>query len=97
MQLPFVSRQALERFKWVLYLSIPAWFGYGLARDPANLDAIKEWFPTKAGDPQGDFGRQLPTLEQEYRRVRLEQAIDAELERLALRKQQQANGGGGGS
>ncbi|KAI8468429.1 MAG: hypothetical protein J3K34DRAFT_427351 [Monoraphidium minutum] len=87
MQVPLVSRKALERFKWVLYISIPVWFGYGLARDPANLELIKAWFPTKAGDPQGDHGRQLPTLEQEYRRVRLERAIDAELERLAARKQ----------
>lgn len=43
-------------------------------------------FPTKAADARGDHGRQLPTLEEEYRRVKLEQAIDAELERLAAKK-----------
>lgn len=75
MQVPFVSRKALEvsvpllqcrqitpcfvrffqarcnlfvvvclqRFKWVLYIGIPVWFGYGLARDPENLEFIKEW------------------------------------------------------
>ncbi|GBF96853.1 hypothetical protein Rsub_09709 [Raphidocelis subcapitata] len=93
MQLPFVSRRALERTKWVLYLSIPVWFGYGLARDPKNLEFIKEWFPTKAADARGDHGRKLPTLEEEFRRARLEQALDAELERLAARK----DAGGGGS
>ena len=50
-------------------------------------------FPSTAGDPKGDIGRQLPSLEEEFRRVKLEQAIDAELERLARRKGSQQGGG----
>jgi hypothetical protein len=155
----------------VLYLSIPVWFGYGLARDPANLEFIKEWvsagrrdgrcgapraarcpcrpplaavgswraasartatprqqptrlqsacsapvapaggrlasqqprppaacgmqFPTKAADARGEHGRKLPTLEEEYRRVRLDQAIEDELDRIARRKAAQQQGGTG--
>jgi hypothetical protein len=52
-------------------------------------------FPTKAADARGDHGRQLPTLEEEYHRVRLEQAIDQELERIARRKGGQGSSGGG--
>jgi hypothetical protein len=54
-------------------------------------------FPTKAADARGEHGRKLPTLEDEYRRVRLEQAIDAELDRLARRKDAPGGGGSGGS
>lgn len=46
-------------------------------------------FPTKAADARGDIGRRLPTLEEEYRRIALERALDTELERIAKRKAQQ--------
>lgn len=53
---------------------------------PLHVHPSLPQFPTKAADARGDHGRQLPTLEEEYRRVKLEQAIDAELERLAAKK-----------
>ncbi len=34
-------RKTLERFKWVLFVTVPVWFGYGFARDPANLEWVK--------------------------------------------------------
>jgi hypothetical protein len=43
-------------------------------------------FPTAASDPQGPHGRQLPTLQDEYQLVKLEQAVDAALNDLARRK-----------
>lgn len=56
---------------------------------------LRQQFPTKAADAQGEHGRQLPTLEDEYRRARLEAAIDAELERLARVKTEQGGGSKG--
>lgn len=43
-------------------------------------------FPTAASDPQGPHGQQLPTLQDEYQLVKLEQAVDAALNDLARRK-----------
>jgi hypothetical protein len=37
-----LSRKTLERFKWALFISVPVWFGYGFARDPANLEWVKQ-------------------------------------------------------
>ena len=33
----------LQRTKWGLYLSIPVFFGYVLARSPTFLEALKDW------------------------------------------------------
>lgn len=33
-----------------------------------RMSPAPQW-PTKAADAQGDIGRKLPTLEEEYRRV----------------------------
>lgn len=30
-----------QRVKWALCVSVPVWFGYGFARDPANLEWVK--------------------------------------------------------
>jgi hypothetical protein len=103
----------LQRIKWALFIGVPIWFGYGFARDPANLEWVKRvvgspvpqpvqhmllcatphpacvlhpQFPTAASDPQGAHGRQLPTLQDEYQLVKLEQAVDAALNDLARRK-----------
>lgn len=118
-----------QRTKWALYIAIPVWFGYGLARNEEWLEIVKEkvrfrrrrrlaaqreqrarraqrehtpnkqsspnppnnkrqnkQFPTKAADARGDHGRTLPTLEEEYKRVRLERLIDEELDRLATER-----------
>lgn len=32
----------MQRFKWVLVVSVPIWFGYGFARDPDNLEWVKK-------------------------------------------------------
>jgi hypothetical protein len=42
-------------------------------------------FPTRAADPQG-ASKHLPTLEDEYKRYRLEEAIDSTLEELNSKK-----------
>ena len=44
-------------------------------------------FPTPAQDPQGAHGRQLPTLQDEYRRLVLEQAVDKVLEDIQREKE----------
>lgn len=31
----------MQRFKWVLCVTVPIWFGYGFARDPDNLEWVK--------------------------------------------------------
>lgn len=31
----------MQRVKWVLCVTVPIWFGYGFARDPANLEWVK--------------------------------------------------------
>ena len=43
-------------------------------------------FPTRAADPQG-ASKHLPTLEDEYKRYRLEEAIDSTLEELSKKKE----------
>jgi cell division protein FtsL len=69
-------------------------------RHDNNTSSLKQQkqtqFPTKAADAQGDHGRQLPTLEDEWRRLRLEQLVDAELERIAARKERQKQDSGKG-
>eukprot|EP00775_Hariotina_reticulata_P012776 gene12776-12904_t len=81
-----LTRKTLERFKWVLFISVPVWFGYGFARDPANLEWVKQAFPSAASDRQGHGGRDLPTLEDEVNRYALEQRIEKALEELKRRK-----------
>jgi len=43
-------------------------------------------FPNKAGDLQGDHGRLLPTLQDEFRRYHLEKAVDEALEEVQRKK-----------
>jgi hypothetical protein len=100
--------------KWSFYLSIPVFFGYGLARsegfltfltthvrprgpsgwahrprarallprperpasDPRPLLPPPPQFPGPALKPQGEHGHKLATLEDEYRRLLLEEAVD---------------------
>lgn len=47
---PMLCRKTLERFKWVLFVSVPVWFGYGFARDPANLEWVKRVVRASRGD-----------------------------------------------
>jgi len=69
-----------------MFIGVPVWFGYGFARDPANLEWVKQAFPNKAGDLQGDHGRLLPTLQDEFRRYHLEKAVDEALEEVQRKK-----------
>jgi hypothetical protein len=32
----------LQRTKWAIFVSVPIWFGYGFARNPDNLEWVKE-------------------------------------------------------
>lgn len=88
-----LSRTTLERIKWALCITVPVWFGYGFARDPANLEWVKQAFPSAASDRQGHGGQALATLEDEVARHELEQRLDRALEEL--RKRKAAQGGGG--
>ena len=58
------------------------------SRTPRRPPTKRPQFPTRAADPQG-ASKHLPTLEDEYKRYRLEEAIDSTLEDLAAKKQQQ--------
>lgn len=81
-----MQRKTLEVAKWCMYISIPVLFGYVIAGNEKNLEIIKHWFPSVASDRQGDHGRQLPTLQDEYRRFILEQTVDKALEDLRRQK-----------
>lgn len=43
----------LQRFKWVLLVSVPIWFGYGFARDPDNLEWVKKVVSAAAAAASG--------------------------------------------
>eukprot|EP00882_Tetradesmus_deserticola_P007934 GHRQ01008353.1.p2 GENE.GHRQ01008353.1~~GHRQ01008353.1.p2 ORF type:complete len:151 (+),score=16.85 GHRQ01008353.1:225-677(+) len=84
-----LSRTTLERTKWAIFVSVPIWFGYGFARNPDNLEWVKEVFPTAAADPQGHGGRQLPTLADALASYTLEQKVDHALAELRRKKEAQ--------
>jgi hypothetical protein len=81
-----LKRRTLEKIKWAIFVFVPVWFGYGFARDPANLEWVKRVFPTQAADPQPHGARELETLEDAFARYTLEQAIDQKLEELKRKK-----------
>lgn len=78
----------MEYTKVLLFLSVPIWFGYYVGRNERVLEAVKYYFPSVVSDRQGPHGRQLRTLEDEYRRVALDEQIDIALAELRSRKNQ---------
>lgn len=60
---------------------------------PLHVHPSLPQFPTKAADARGDIGRKLPTLEDEFHRLRLEAAVDEELSRLADARAKRGGGG----
>ncbi|WIA10788.1 hypothetical protein OEZ85_010956 [Tetradesmus obliquus] len=84
-----LSRKTLERTKWAIFVSVPIWFGYGFARNPDNLEWVKEVFPTAAADPQAHGAKELPTLADALAAYTLEQKVDAALEELRKKKEAQ--------
>ncbi len=31
-----------QKIKWAIFITVPVWFGYGFARDPDNLEWVKQ-------------------------------------------------------
>lgn len=81
-----LQRKTLERIKWALFISVPAWFGYGFAKDPANLEWVKEKFPSIASERQPYGAKQLNTLEDELNAYAIERRIEAAIEELKRKK-----------
>jgi hypothetical protein len=53
----------MQRTKWAIFVSVPIWFGYGFARNPDNLEWVKEvvsscYSPKVAGS--SNLGLQQP-------------------------------------
>lgn len=78
------ARTRLEIFKYVLYISVPLVFGYGLGRLPEFWQWSETIFPSAANNPKGPYlSREVtegrPTLHSEFSNLRLEAAVDAAL------------------
>jgi len=74
----------LEIFKYVLYISFPLVFGYGLGRMPEFWERAQELIPSAATNPHGPYlpkevTEHRPTLHSEFQKLRLEAALDAAL------------------
>ncbi|GLC45121.1 hypothetical protein PLESTB_001470800 [Pleodorina starrii] len=78
-------RSRLEKFRWVLFVSVPFGVGFGLGRIPEFWEAFERWHPSAATNAKGPYlpkelTEHRPTLQSEYSALVLEAALDAALE-----------------
>lgn len=91
------ARKRLESFRFLLFVSVPIVFGFGLGNYPGFWEAFENWHPSAASNPKGPYlpkelTEHRPTLQSEYSKLVLEQALDAALEEARKSKQQRQSG-----
>lgn len=86
------SRKRLEIFRYVLFISVPLVFGFGLGRIPEFWESFERWHPSAASNPKGPYlpkelTEHRPSLQSEYSKLALEAALDSALEEARGKRQ----------
>lgn len=88
-------RKRLEISRYILFVSVPVLFGFGLGRIPEFWESVEKYNPSAASNPKGpylpkDVTEHRPTLHSEYQKLALEAALDAAIDDAAKKKEGKA-------